>query len=41
VDKVGTYRTGAAEAKDVQHDIEAAGSKAVMLPFNVTNASAF
>jgi NAD(P)-dependent dehydrogenase (short-subunit alcohol dehydrogenase family) len=38
---IGTYRTGAAEADTLKHEIEAKGGKAVMIPLDVTDTPGF
>ncbi|EQB14936.1 3-oxoacyl-ACP reductase [Sphingobium lactosutens DS20] len=38
---VGTYRTGATEAKALKEEIEAKGGKAAMLPLNVDDTAGF
>ncbi|MCK1734840.1 SDR family oxidoreductase [Bradyrhizobium sp. 138] len=38
---IGTYRTGAAEADALKHEIEAKGGKAAMIPLDVTDTSGF
>ncbi|QND54473.1 SDR family oxidoreductase (plasmid) [Phyllobacterium sp. 628] len=38
---IGTYRTGVAEADDLQKEIEALGGSATMLAFDVTDTASF
>ena len=38
---IGTYRSGADEAKSVKQEIEAQGGKATMLPLDITDTASF